>query len=121
MANSRRHFLHQSMAVVASLLGQGIPRIGLAQTAGSRQRISDIIREYSQQGNHRAGSDIDLLNAHWMRDRMAAMGIAASLEPFSVDKIEVETARFIAPGFETEGEPLYDCHYSGAAGVTGVI
>ncbi|MDP3518187.1 MAG: hypothetical protein Q8S94_13550 [Pseudohongiella sp.] len=93
-----------------------------AQTQGDkRQRISDIIREYSQQGNHRTGSDIDLLSAHWMRDRLAAMGIAASLEPFSVDKIEVETARFIAPGFETEGEPLYDCHYSGAAGVTGVL
>jgi len=121
MVNSRRQFLHQSVAIFGSLLSQGIPRIGLAQTPGSRQRISDIIREYSQQGNHRTGSDIDLLNAYWMRDRLAAMGVAASLEPFSVDKIEVETARFIAPGFELEGVPFFDCHSSGAAGITGVM
>lgn len=122
MALSRRQFLQRSLAVCAALNAQTWSSPAVAQADSDRQqRVSDIIREYAEQGIHRTGTDVDNQSARWMAERLAAMGIPANLEPLEMNRVVIEEGRLVAPGFEVEGVPLYDCNYGDASGVTGVM
>lgn len=120
--NPRRQFLQRSLAVYAAMHAPVWSGAVLAQDqSGMPQRVADIIRQYSEQGIHRTGTDVDNLSARWLSDRFAAMGIEASLDPLETSRVEIEDGRLVAPGFIVEGVPLFDCHYSDATGVSGLM
>lgn len=122
MPTSRRQFLQRSLAVYAAVQSQAWSTHLFAQDDGGRQlRVSEIIREYSEQGIHRTGTEVDNLSARWMAERFGAMGITASLDPLTMSRVVIEEGRLVAPGFAVEGVPLYDCQYTDASGVTGVM
>lgn len=122
MHTSRRLFLKHTLSVCAVISTPQWSSAALAQPSGnSHQHISDIIREYSEQGIHRTGSDVDNISARWMQDRMLAMGIETNLDPLEMSRVKIEDGRLTTPGFEVDGVPLYDCQYTDAAGVTGVM
>lgn len=122
MHTSRRQFLQHSLAVCAAVKTPFWSASAVAQAGNEGlQRVSQIIAGYSAQGIHRTGTEVDNTSARWMVDRFAAMGIEARLDALEMSRVEIEEGRLIAPGFEVEGVPLYDCHYTDAAGVSGLL
>jgi len=120
---SRRQLLQRSLLLAGTAaVATRAPRLW-SQTAdsGASQRIAQIIQEYAQQGIHRTGSDVDNLSAFWMRDRFAALDIEATLDPLTLSRVVIDEGRLVTPLFEQQGEPLYDCHYTDEAGVSGVL
>jgi len=118
MRPSRRRFLH-----MLSTLPLAFPSLrAFAQTESSREtRIADIIREYSAQGIHRTGTAVDTVSGAWLSDRMQDLGVASFMDPIELDRINVLLASFEVGGQTLEGVPLYDCAYTGVAGITGSI
>lgn len=86
-----------------------------------KDRVADIIREYSEQGEHRTGTDGDLASAQWMGERIQALGLIAANESFDFKRVDVKTARLTIGDAMIEGVPLYDCAYTDANGVSGIL
>ena len=96
MSSSRRHFLTLSLAVCAALRVACESRLAIAQNVQSqRQRVADIIREYSAQGKHRTGTDVDNASAQWMVNRLAAMGVVSHLDVIEITQADIEA---VSPG-----------------------
>lgn len=118
MRPTRRQFLQWLSALPLATSSWNI----LAQTASTREsRIADIIREYSAQGYHRTGTAVDTVSGAWLSDRIQDMGVAAFMDPIELDRVNVLYASFEFAGRTVEAEPLYDCHYTDVAGITGRI
>lgn len=93
MTASRRQFLKRILALCAAFDAACWTSVVMAQNVSSRrQRVSDIIREYSAQGSHRSGTDVDNLSAHWMVERLAAMGVIAQLDAFEIRWADIEAS-----------------------------
>ena len=86
-----------------------------------KNRVAEIIREYSEQGAHRTGTDGDLASAQWMGERIQALGLFAANESFDFKRIDVKTARLMLGDAVIEGVPHYDCAYTDATGVSGAL
>ena len=123
MRLSRRQFLQRALVLAgAAAAASRSPLLWSQLTAESAsERIAQIISEYAGQGIHRTGTDVDNRSAEWMRERFAALGIEASLDPLPMLRVEIDEGRLVTPLFEQEGVPLYDCAYTDAAGVSGVL
>jgi len=83
------------------------------------ERIGRTIREYSEQGIHRSGTSVDLASAEWFKTQIMNMGVAHQEDHFNFKRINIQKAELILGDMVTEGIPLYDCTYTGAAGVVG--
>ena len=118
MSLSRRQFVQYLS--IAPLLTSAMPVVS-QQTNSRADRIAQIIREYSEQGSHRTGTDVDTASAHWMLARLQESGVEALLDSVELDRIEVINASFAFPNHQLECEPLYDCLYTDAEGVTGTL
>jgi len=92
-----------------------------AQSGASARepRIERIIQDYSDQGFHRTGTTVDQASADWLRDQIRAMGLDASLEPFSINRVDPITVLVVADGRRIEGLPLFDAGFTDQEGVRG--
>lgn len=118
MSLSRRQFV-QCLAV-APLLSSVMP-LSAQQTSSRAERIAQIIREYSEQGIHRTGTAVDTASAHWMLDRLQQSNVEAVLDPVELERVEVIESGFSFPSHQLACEPLYDCQYTDAEGITGTL
>lgn len=84
-----------------------------------KERVAAIISEYSAQGNHRTGTDVDDDSAAWLATRIAELDVEPELGHFALKRLDVIDARFECAGVEIPGVPLFDCNYTNARGVTG--
>ncbi len=111
------------MAVAAAYaMGCVIPaRRSAAQGVASPRegRIERIIQAYSDQGFHRTGTKVDQESANWLRDQVRQLGLDASLEPFSISRVDPVTAEVVADGRRIEGVPLFDAAFTDRQGVRG--
>ena len=127
MRLSRRQFLHRALVLTgAAAVATRSPWLWAqtrTDTAADRasERIAQIISEYAGQGIHRTGTDVDTRSAEWLRERFAALGIEAQLEPLPLSRIEIDEGRLITPDFEEHGLPLFDCAYTHEEGVSGTL
>ena len=112
---NRRHF--NRLLAATSLAG--FNHYAIAQSNDLQQRISTIIREYSAQGNHRTATQVDNLSGQWLADRITQLGVDATLQPFSIDQVNVISARLHWDGGVIEGVPAYDCNYTDGEGLQG--
>ena len=81
-------------------------------------RVHAVLTAYDAQGAHRTGTDVDRVSGEWLKARAEAMGGAARLEPFALDRLDVKSA-FIEIGKQKiEGQPLFD---SGLTRPTGIL
>ena len=81
----RREF--NTLFALSSLAG--LSPCAFAQGDDQQQRISDIIREYSEQGIHRTATDVDSFSAQWLANRIMQIGARASFRPFSLNQVNV--------------------------------
>ncbi len=91
----------------------------LTKSEPMRDRIARAIREYSEQGIHRSGTDGDLENASWLSERIRSMGLEPELDTFSFERVRPLECTLAIDGKTTEAIPLYDCTYTDGAGVSG--
>ena len=115
----RRQWLAIAAAYAAGCV---IPaRHSAAQGVASprERRIERIIQAYSDQGVHRTGTTVDEASANWLRDQVRQLGLDASLEPFSLNRVDPVMAAAIVGGRRVEGVPLFDGAFTDQQGVTG--
>ena len=96
------------------------PRPLAAQSTSSaprEDRIRRIIRAFEEQGFHRTGTSVDRGSANWLRDEARQVGLAASLEPFSLQRVDTLSAALIGGGRRVEGIPLFDAAFTNEQGV----
>lgn len=116
MHNSRRQFL--KTVTFLSLAGHS-DLLSAQETDTLSNRVASIISEYSAQGIHRTGTDVDNLSGQWLADRITLLGISPVLEPFPLDRIVQREGLLKFGQFQLPGIPAYDCNYTDANGVTG--
>ncbi len=90
-------------------------------TAGARERIARIVREYDAQGDHRTGSPVDAESGRWLADRVDEAGVVPDIEWMGFSRIDVQAAYVEVGDRWAEGVPLYDGGFTDAAGVTGAL
>ncbi len=81
--------------------------------------IARIIAAYDGQGIHRTGTAVDDASARWLADEIKRIGVTPELVPFSLDRIDVVTARATVAGISYEGLPRFDGPATGADGISG--
>ena len=86
------------------------------------QRASDTIRAYSAEGFHRTATAVDRASADALLARARATGATASLEPFTLARVD-PIASYLQIGKERiQGLPMFDSAlFTGVAGVSGTI
>lgn len=84
-------------------------------------RIASVISEFSNQGIHRTGTDVDAGCAEWLVHRLREYGVTGRLDPLQLERIEILAASFEFDGVKMEGIPLFDCTYTDENGISGTL
>ncbi len=84
-----------------------------------KDRIARTIREYSEQGIHRSGTDGDLENATWLSGQIRSLGLDQELDTFSFKRVRPLECSLAIDGKAVEAIPLYDCVYTDGDGISG--
>jgi hypothetical protein len=82
-------------------------------------RIRRIIQAYEEQGFHRTGTSVDNASADWLREEVGHSGLAGSLEPFPLHRVDPLSAALVVGDRRIEGLPLFDAAFTGERGVLG--
>jgi hypothetical protein len=80
-------------------------------------RILRIIQAYGKQGFHRTGTATDNSSGRWLRDQVRRTGVAASLESFSLERIDPVLSSLTAGERQIEGMPLFDGGFTDEKGI----
>jgi hypothetical protein len=84
-----------------------------------RERIGALIRAYETQGFHRTGTAVDRLSGDWLAGEIRQIGLTPTLEAFTLSRVDPVSASVVVNGRTIEGLPLFDCRFTGAAGIEG--
>ncbi len=116
----RRRFVQ---GVCASTFLPGAIILPLVHAGGPdlRERISTIISEYSAQGYHRTGTDVDNKSAIWLAGHIQQRGLTPEISSFPFRRLKVDKAKLNIGSLSIEAVPFYDCLYTGAKGITGSL
>jgi len=82
-------------------------------------RIAAVVRDYAAQGFHRTGTRVDQSSAQWLAEQVRYAGPAATLESFSINRVDLLKSQLELSGRRVEGVPLFDGAFTTAAGVSG--
>jgi hypothetical protein len=83
------------------------------------RRIAELVQEFSDQGAHRTGTDVDRRSADWLSAQISQRGLAPSLEPFSLSRVDPVEATLTIGARRIQGVPLFDASFTDGAGVGG--
>jgi hypothetical protein len=115
---SRRVWL--SSGVIGFGCCSSLLRAAYGQAATStalENRILRIIQAYGKQGFHRTGTATDDSSGRWLRDQVRGTGVAASLESFSLKRIDPVLSLLTAGDRQIEGIPLFDGGFTDEEGI----
>ena len=85
------------------------------------QRLADAIEAYDAQGNHRTATAADNGSAEWLVRQIQKFGLRASLEPFTLSRVDPISCHLRIAGRRIEGVPLFDGTFTGAQGIHGTL
>jgi hypothetical protein len=114
---SRRRFLALTGAGLASMT-----RFARAQDedrAAFERRISELVQQYSDQGVHRTGTEVNRRSADWLTMQVAQRGLRPSREVFYLSRVDPIEATLTIGARRIQGIPLFDAAFTGGAGITG--
>ena len=80
---TRREIIKRVAAIPLVLSARSL----LAAEESLKDRIARTIKEYSEQGIHRSGTDGDLENATWLSGRIRSLGLGPELDTFPFKRI----------------------------------
>lgn len=84
-------------------------------------RIERYISEYSGQGMHRTGTEVDRISAEWMGHIISELGCKPEFNEFTFSRVVIKTAELRCNNEVIRGVPLFDCTYTSEQGVSGKI
>jgi len=117
---SRRNWLELTALTTVATLVPRHDSAGQTTAPSLREtRIRRIVREFEEQGFHRTGTSVDRASANWLRDLAHQSGLTASLESFSLHRVDPVSAALIVAGRRIEGIPLFDAAFTNERGVAG--
>jgi hypothetical protein len=121
MRISRRDWL----AVTAGGLGAAVGPLAAAVRAQPgpelESRISRIIRDYEEQGDHRTATAVDRASADWLSAQVRQAGLEPVQEFFSISRINPVSGALVAGDRRIDGLPLFDGAFTDAAGISGKL
>jgi hypothetical protein len=85
------------------------------------QRIAEVMQAYDAQGNHRTGTAVDNASAEWLVRQARQAGADASLEPFSLSRVDPEACYLLTVDRRIDGVPVFDAGFTGPEGVRGKL
>jgi hypothetical protein len=94
-------------------------RAAFAAEESVQDRIARTIKEYSEQGIHRSGTEGDLENAAWLSERIRSLGLGPELDTFPFKRVRPLECSLAIEGKTVKTIPLYDCTYTGGDGISG--
>src|SRR5215471_7176879 len=86
---------------------------------GLEQRVAGVLQAYDAQGNHRTGTEVDNASAEWLAAQARQYGAGASLEPFSLSRIDPQSCYLRIAGRRIDSVPVFDAGFTGPEGVRG--
>jgi hypothetical protein len=93
----------------------------LASEKTMKDRIAQIIEEYSAQGIHRSGTDGDLENAAWLSESIRSFGLEPEFDQFEFRRVRPLENTVAVGGRVVDAVPLYDCIFTDGHGISGRI
>jgi hypothetical protein len=103
-----------------ALVAARLPRQVLAANA-DEARIAGAIAEYDRQGIHRTATPTDDQSAQWLAELAGQAGASATLEPFTLDRVDVVSAYVEAEGRRADALPLFDGTFTDEHGIVGPL
>jgi hypothetical protein len=94
--------------------------VGAAQ-GELEQRIGRLIEEYSEQGFHRTGTEVDRHSGDWLVEEVRRIGLVPVRESFDLSRIDPIDTGLVVRGRRIAGVPLFDGTFTNAAGIRGRI
>jgi len=86
-----------------------------------QERVQRYISEYADQGDHRSGSEVDLVNATWMANIISELGIEPIQDEYVFSRLLIDRAEVRVDDVLVEGVPLYDGGSTGVEGLSGSL
>jgi hypothetical protein len=112
---TRREIMKRAAAISLVLSA----KTGLAAEESMKDRVARTIREYSEQGIHRSGTDADLENAAWLSGRIRSLGLGPEQDTFPFKRVRPLECTLSIGGKKIEAIPLYDCTFTSGEGISG--
>jgi hypothetical protein len=116
---TRREWLAVALASLAQPMraraGQGSEREQL------EHRIAQLVQDYSDQGIHRTGTDVNGRSARWLQGQIAQRGLRPSLEVFYLKRVDPIEAALTIGAHRIQGIPLFDGAFTDGAGISGTL
>jgi hypothetical protein len=85
------------------------------------QRVATVIQTYDAQGNHRTGTDVDKKSGEWLAEEVRRLGVNASLESFTLNRVDPQSCYLRVGNRRIDGVPLFDAGFTDADGVHGKL
>jgi len=85
------------------------------------QRVAAVIQAYDKQGNHRTGTDVDRKSGDWLVEEVQRLGVNASLESFTLNRVDPQSCYLRVGNRRIDGVPLFDAGFTAADGVHGKL
>jgi hypothetical protein len=83
------------------------------------QRLAGVIQNYDAQGDHRTGTSVDGASAEWLANEVRQLGLAPSLEAFTLSRVDPQSCYLRVAGRRIGGVPIFDGGFTPAEGVHG--
>lgn len=117
---TRAQFLRMTLAgLPVAMVGGATAAWGQSDRDARRARAAAAIAAYDSQGIHRTGTDVDNASGRWLMQEAATAGGEARLEPFRLQRVDVQAAMLRANGREIQGLPFFDGGFTDGIGITG--
>jgi hypothetical protein len=124
----REFFLLGGGAALSRCVASAIPRevpfasrkARLATTA-LEERVAAVVQAYDAQGNHRTATAVDRASAHWLVRHVQRLGVAPSLEPFHLSRVDPKLCYLRVANRRIDGVPLFDAGFTVGEGVRGSL
>src|SRR5215831_18128462 len=88
---------------------------------GLEQRVAGVLQAYDAQGNHRTGTEVDNASAEWLAGQARQYGAKVSLEPFPLNRIDLQSCYLRIGERRIDSIPLFDASFTGPEGVQGKL
>jgi hypothetical protein len=116
---SRRKWLKLTAVNAAWLVAARRTAAQAPASSVREERIRRVIAEYEGQGFHRTATPVDDASAKWLSDEIRRSNVAASLEPFSIQRVDPRSTALVTGDRRVEGVPLFDGGFTDEQGVRG--
>jgi hypothetical protein len=129
MKLTRRQFLTLTAAglpsaaafpVLGKVYGINVPLdVPSDELSAIKERCHRVIREYDAQGIHRTATKVDEQSGKWLAHLVTEAGAKPELEPFKINRIDLQSNYLQIGGRRIEGIPMFDGGFTDKKGIRG--